>query len=206
LRGAGRKNGRARIPRTVVALGVVSLLNDLAGDAVTPLLLALVAAAGGEPEALGVIEGVADAAESLIQIVSGYPADRTGKLINPFEEYLHFEKSGIVLFLISAELGEDPADLVANLVLHSTHTVIQFRVWTSAFLLLHGIVKLLLVAGLISNKSGHIRQRSWRLQDSRSIRFSNWFINCPRSWKTSSYWTAFRVVGYYRISTSEAGE
>lgn len=79
---AGRtaQSGRARIPPTVVALGVVSLLNDLAGDAVTPLLPALVAAVGGGPEALGAIEGIADAAASLVQIASGYLGDRTGKL------------------------------------------------------------------------------------------------------------------------------
>jgi MFS family permease len=35
---------------------------------------------GGGPEALGVIEGVADATASLLQIGSGYFADRTGKL------------------------------------------------------------------------------------------------------------------------------
>ncbi len=68
------------IPVTVVALGVVSLLNDIGGDAVTPLLPAFVAAVGGGPEALGLIEGVADATSSIVQIASGYLADRTGKL------------------------------------------------------------------------------------------------------------------------------
>ncbi len=69
----------ARVPATVFALGIVSLLNDLGGDAVTPLLPAFVATVGGGPEALGLIEGVADAATSLVQFGSGYLADRTGK-------------------------------------------------------------------------------------------------------------------------------
>jgi len=76
----GAPDGRAGIPVTVAALGVVSLLNDIAGDAVAPLLPAFVATLGGGPEALGMIEGVADAAMSLIQFASGYLADRTGKL------------------------------------------------------------------------------------------------------------------------------
>lgn len=72
--------GRAGIPATIIALGVVSLLNDIGGDAVSPLLPAFVGMVGGGPEALGVIEGVADATASLLQIGSGYLADRTGKL------------------------------------------------------------------------------------------------------------------------------
>ncbi len=77
---ARRRKARVRIPATVIALGFVSLLNDLGGDAVAPLLPAFVAAVGGGPEALGFIEGVADATASLIQLVSGYLADRTGRL------------------------------------------------------------------------------------------------------------------------------
>ncbi len=72
--------GRARLPGTVIALGFVSLLNDLGGDAVTPLLPGFVAAVGAGPQALGLIEGVADATASLVQLVSGYLADRTGRL------------------------------------------------------------------------------------------------------------------------------
>ena len=64
---------------TVFALGIVSLLNDVGGDAVTPLLPAFVATVGGGPEALGLIEGLADADTSLVQFGSGYLADRTGK-------------------------------------------------------------------------------------------------------------------------------
>jgi MFS family permease len=74
------RSGRPQIPQTVIALGIVSLLNDLGGDAVTPLLPAFVATIGGGPEALGLIEGVADATASLVQIASGYVADRTGKV------------------------------------------------------------------------------------------------------------------------------
>lgn len=73
-------NPKPRIPVTVPALGAVSLLNDIAGDAVSPLLPAFVAMVGGGPQALGIIDGVADATTSLLQIGSGYFADRVGRL------------------------------------------------------------------------------------------------------------------------------
>ena len=71
---------RLGLPRQVIALGFVSLFNDAAGDMVNPLLPALVASVGGGPEALGVIEGIADAVASLLQLASGYLADRIGEL------------------------------------------------------------------------------------------------------------------------------
>jgi MFS family permease len=64
----------------VVALAVVSMLHDLAGDMVTPLLPALIATMGSGPAALGLIEGTADATGSLLKLVSGYVADRLGHL------------------------------------------------------------------------------------------------------------------------------
>jgi MFS family permease len=64
----------------VVALAVVSLLHDLAGDMVTPLLPALLATMGSGPAALGLVEGVADATGSLLKLVSGTVADRIGHL------------------------------------------------------------------------------------------------------------------------------
>jgi MFS family permease len=65
---------------TVVTLAVVSLLHDLAGDMVTPLIPALVATMGGGPAALGLIEGTADATASLLKLASGALADRIGRL------------------------------------------------------------------------------------------------------------------------------
>jgi MFS family permease len=71
---------RPRLPRPVIALGLVSLFNDAAGDMINPLLPAFVASVGGGPEALGLIEGLADAVASLLQLASGYLADRIGRL------------------------------------------------------------------------------------------------------------------------------
>ena len=72
--------GGARLPANVLALGVVSLFNDSAGDMVQPLLPAFVGTIGGGPLALGLIEGIADATASLLQLGSGYLADRIGRL------------------------------------------------------------------------------------------------------------------------------
>lgn len=71
---------RPRLPRPVIALGLVSLFNDTAGDMINPLLPMFVASVGGGPEVLGLIEGVADAVASLLQLASGYLADRIGRL------------------------------------------------------------------------------------------------------------------------------
>jgi len=67
-----------RLPRTVIALGLVSFLNDVASDIVIPLIpivLATVLAAG--PVALGLVEGVADAVASLLRLWAGRLSDVT---------------------------------------------------------------------------------------------------------------------------------
>ncbi len=71
------KSGRASINRGVVLLGWVSLLTDVASDMIYPLLpgfLTRTLRAG--PEALGVIEGVAEATASLAKVGSGWLSDR----------------------------------------------------------------------------------------------------------------------------------
>jgi uncharacterized membrane protein len=58
----------------------------------------------------------------------------------------------VVFFFVEGELKEDPTDLIANLLLHTTRSVIQVRVPASVFLIVHGIVKLVLVAGLATGR------------------------------------------------------
>ena len=60
--------------------------------------------------------------------------------------------AGILFFFIKGELKEDPTDLIANLLLHTTRQVVQAKLPASMFLIVHGAVKLLLVAGLAANK------------------------------------------------------
>ena len=68
------------LPRTVWLLGAISLLNDAASELVYPLLplyLATVLVAG--PSVLGLIEGAAEAASSLLKLASGMLYDRHGR-------------------------------------------------------------------------------------------------------------------------------
>lgn len=68
----------ARLPRTVLVLGVASLLTDLSSEMIYPLLpayLALVLGAG--VVGLGAMEGAAEAIASLLKAVAGSLADRT---------------------------------------------------------------------------------------------------------------------------------
>ena len=69
------------LPRTVWLLGTISLVNDFASDMIYPLVplyLASVLLAG--PKALGLIEGVAEAASSLLKLFAGVLADRSGRV------------------------------------------------------------------------------------------------------------------------------
>ena len=58
----------------------------------------------------------------------------------------------VVFFFVEGELKEDPTDLVANLLVHTTRSAIEVRVPASVFLIIHGIVKLVLVGGLATNR------------------------------------------------------
>ena len=67
-----------KLPRTVWFLGAISFLNDAASDAVYPLLpLFFAATFAVGAQALGVIEGAANATAALMKLVSGYAYDRT---------------------------------------------------------------------------------------------------------------------------------
>ncbi len=67
------------MPRNVVALSVVSLLNDTSSEIIYPLLPAfLFLALGASPFAIGVIEGFAESVASLLKLFSGYISDRFG--------------------------------------------------------------------------------------------------------------------------------
>ena len=68
----------SRIPRTVIALGVVSLLTDMSSEMIYPLLpIFLASVLGAGAMALGLIEGVAESTAALLKVVSGIWTDRT---------------------------------------------------------------------------------------------------------------------------------
>ena len=73
-----------RLPRNVVFIGLVSLLNDASSEIIYPMLPAFLALAlGASPKAIGVVEGVAESVSSLLKLLSGYFSDRTGKRKGP---------------------------------------------------------------------------------------------------------------------------
>ncbi|MGE0386256.1 MAG: MFS transporter [Gammaproteobacteria bacterium] len=68
---------RLALPRVVVVLSCVSLLNDSASEMITPLLpLFLTATLGAGPVVVGLIEGLAETASSVLKLVAGWLADR----------------------------------------------------------------------------------------------------------------------------------
>lgn len=65
------------LPRTVIILGAVSLLNDAGSEMINPLLpLFLTLTLGAGPAIVGLIEGVAEATSSILKLVAGWLADR----------------------------------------------------------------------------------------------------------------------------------
>src|SRR5512147_374687 len=76
---AVRDSGRGLLgfPRPVWLLGLGSLFTDTASEAIYPLLpLFLTRVLGAGAVSLGIIEGAAEAANSLLKIVSGRLSDR----------------------------------------------------------------------------------------------------------------------------------
>ncbi len=66
-----------RLPRTVIVLGIASLLTDLSSDMIYPLLPAYLAVTlGAGVLGVGAMEGAAEALASFFKIVSGSLADR----------------------------------------------------------------------------------------------------------------------------------
>jgi len=67
------------LPRNILALSTVSLLNDTSSEVIYPLLPAFLALSlGASPFAIGLIEGFAESVASLLKLVSGYLSDRFG--------------------------------------------------------------------------------------------------------------------------------
>jgi MFS family permease len=92
------------LPRTVWVIGLISLINDSASEMVYPLIplyLSSVLMAG--PRVLGLIEGAAEAAASLLKLVSGVIVDRTRR-----------RKPWIVLGYGIASFGRPLIALISN--------------------------------------------------------------------------------------------
>ncbi|MGZ3250640.1 MAG: MFS transporter, partial [Croceibacterium sp.] len=70
----------ARLPRTVWALGLVSLCMDASSESIHALLpLFLTVSLGASAATVGLIDGVAEAVASFAKMFSGYLSDRIGR-------------------------------------------------------------------------------------------------------------------------------
>ena len=68
------------VPRMVIVLGVVSLLNDLSGEMVTPLLpLFLIGPLAAPVVVVGLVEGAADSATAFVKVWVGHRSDRMAR-------------------------------------------------------------------------------------------------------------------------------
>jgi Major Facilitator Superfamily len=80
LNGDFRLDHRPRIPRTVWALGIVSLFMDLSSEIIHALLpLFLTTTLGVSVAMVGLIDGIAEATASISKVFSGYISDRIGR-------------------------------------------------------------------------------------------------------------------------------
>ena len=71
---------KQKLPRTVLALSLVSLLTDASSEIIYPLLpLFLTTTLGATAGTLGVIEGAAETTASLLKLASGWWSDRVGR-------------------------------------------------------------------------------------------------------------------------------
>jgi MFS family permease len=69
-----------KLPRNVVAISFVSLLNDASSEIIYPLLPVFLATTlGASARAIGMIEGLAESMSSLLKLFAGYLSDRLGK-------------------------------------------------------------------------------------------------------------------------------
>src|SRR5579864_7503125 len=74
------KSSLARLPRSIWALGFVSLFMDISSEMIHGLLpVFLTAVLGASPETVGFIEGVGEATASISKLFSGWLSDRRGK-------------------------------------------------------------------------------------------------------------------------------
>lgn len=80
VRSSAQPGPNAAIPRTVIALGFVSLFMDLSSEIIHALLpIFLTTTLGASVVVVGIIDGIAEATASISKVFSGYASDRIGR-------------------------------------------------------------------------------------------------------------------------------
>lgn len=100
-----------RLPKNVLVISLISLLNDASSEIIYPLLpLFLTSTLGASPKVLGLIEGAAESVSSLLKLFAGYFSDRMGRrkglvvfgysLANVIRPFIGFATSWYQVFAI----------------------------------------------------------------------------------------------------------
>lgn len=63
----------------IILLGIISLLNDMSSEMITPLLPMFLTALGGTGIIIGLVGGLRDSIASLLKVAGGYYSDKFGK-------------------------------------------------------------------------------------------------------------------------------
>jgi len=84
----------------VILLGIISFLNDMSSEMITPILPMFISSLGGTGLVIGLVGGIRDSISSLLKVFSGYLSDKTGKRkVFIFSGYLTSSIFKIVLAL-----------------------------------------------------------------------------------------------------------
>jgi len=67
------------VSANVLLLGIVSFLNDVSSEMITPILPMFITALGGGGVAVGLVGGIRDSVSSILKVLAGYWSDRTGR-------------------------------------------------------------------------------------------------------------------------------
>ena len=67
------------LKQNIVLLGIVSFLNDLSSEMISPILPRFITFLGGGSLAVGLIGGLMESISSILKVFCGYLSDRTGK-------------------------------------------------------------------------------------------------------------------------------
>ncbi len=76
----GEAKDHARLPKTVIGLGVVSLFTDVSSEAIFPLLPVFLTTLGASNALIGLIEGAAELVANVLKYLTGIVADRRARL------------------------------------------------------------------------------------------------------------------------------
>src|SRR3989338_8717410 len=84
----------------VILLGIISFLNDMSSEMITPILPMFISSLGGTGLVIGLVGGIRDSISSFLKVFSCYLSDKTGKRkVFIFSGYLTSSLFKIVLAL-----------------------------------------------------------------------------------------------------------